>query len=78
MDWDSYRRFDESINLVEAFRDRCTAGLSAGQKDLAFGYLSRIEEMQPISSRQVAAQAIATAIVFAMQLDPEFTDAYDY
>lgn len=63
--WDEFRREDLTIDLVKAWE----AGSEHGNFDedanrIAIGYLEAIEALHPITSRQVAALAIATATMF--------------
>ncbi len=62
MNWDAYRRADGSIDLYKAWLDNPH---SEGSWAKAEKYLRIIEAIQPISSRQAAAQALATATVIA-------------
>lgn len=59
MDWDAFRRPDYSINLVAAFSHQNKWGPTSEQ----LFYLERIERLQPIKSRQVAAVALSTALM---------------
>lgn len=60
MNWNDYRNADGTIDLVKAF-----SAVYGGHRDINFeyaeGYLSMIESLQPIKSRQAASVAIVTA-----------------
>ena len=64
MPWEDFRREDDSINLKEAFNDFYMLNEASKQLDstkLRYSYLERIENLQLIKSRQVAANIIAMA-----------------
>ena len=62
MNWDKYRREDGSIDLIAAYEDRPNAQTyNAIVSNRAHSYLSSVEYLQRIQSRQAAAQALVTA-----------------
>ena len=62
MNWEKYRRHDGSIDLISAYEDRPSPktynNFITGR---AHAYLSSVEYLQRIQSRQAAAQALVTA-----------------
>jgi hypothetical protein len=60
MEWDQYRRADGTIDLHRAYRE--TFGALHPKASM---FLGLIETLQPINSRQAAAQALATANALA-------------
>ena len=59
IDWDNYRDGDGHLNLVEIFEDHFTGHIV--RTLVAKDYLRTITEIHPITSRQAAAAALATA-----------------
>lgn len=66
IDWEKFRLEDQtgSIDLVAAYQYLVYDKLTIPQKNPknAIGYLHLVQDLQPITSRQVAATVLATAI----------------
>ena len=60
MNWENFRRADKTLDLLAAFESEYPL-VSGDSLELAKRYLAEIESLAIISSRQVAAHALATA-----------------
>lgn len=68
MQWEKYRRGDASLDLVAAMkegRNKDYSALLPKQRDAAVQFLVSLEHEARISSRQVAALAVETALNIA-------------
>jgi hypothetical protein len=59
MNWDKYRREDNSIDLIKAFEEEHK--IENFNKTISRKFLELIQIYQPIKSRQVASLALAQA-----------------
>ena len=60
INWDEYRREDQSINLAAVWINE-HSHIPFGQDAFAIEFLQKVEEYQVIKSRQVAALCLTTA-----------------
>lgn len=74
MDWDKFRRDDQSIDLLSAWLSTVVSEMTPHQQDIVEYFLTSIEERQPIKSCQAASLAIAQANVIAMMRNPDFQE----
>lgn len=64
MDWEKFRREDNSLDLMAAFKDENPEEMRDPKinKGDAFAYLKLLEKTHPIKSRQTATLAITAAL----------------
>lgn len=58
VDWEAFRRPDQSLDLVELFKVSYPYKMLTGVR---YDFLMQVQSIRPVTSRQVAAIAIAMA-----------------
>jgi hypothetical protein len=66
IDWEQFRRPNRSINLIDAWRSDTIGKI---RSEAGYEFLLLVEESQPITSRQVAAIALAYASIISFQVN---------